>query len=668
MKRNVKDALSKKSIRNQIKLIIVVMLATSLTLIGVISSILNFRTLNNTLENSMSEMAHVAAQQVQYKLGDIVNPVEVVGSIARLTSETTSTGQKQEILDRYVKHYGWELMYIADKEGNVAGQALNVSSKDYFKDALAGTTAITEPFQSAEAGKMVVVVSAPLWKDGLIDTEVAGVVFAAIDAREFTELVSEIKVSENGAAYIIDAEGDTIAHANFSLIESGSNTIEESKTDSGLKQLAKLEQNMIDGKDGFGKYRYGGTTKYMAYAPVGINGWSIAITAPAGDFNGSAILGVVITAIMLVVTLSSAGAVANQYGNKIGGAISACAGRLKLLAEGDLTTEVPVIEGEDETRILADSTAEIVQTQQRIIGDAKHLLSSMAEGNFAVKSKIGADAYVGAYMELLGAMRDLRDDMTRTLRNIVEASAQVEAGSSQLASASQDLAEGATEQTMAVEELLNTVSVVTEQVKINHQAADEAHEKIKALGEEADLSGKMMDELTLEMKNIEETSAKINEIIAEIEDIASQTNLLSLNASIEAARAGDAGRGFAVVADQIGKLAEQSAKSAVNTRSLIESSLQEIAKGSKVTDETAVHMESMMAGLNAMVGVIEKVREASDSQTTAIGQIKSEVDQISNVVQNNSAAAEESSATSEELSAQAQSMESMVAKFKLPEE
>ncbi len=656
-----------KTIKDQIKRIIVVMLTTSLLLIGIISSVLNYITMHQTLEKSMSETAFVAAEQVNYRLADITNPVEVIGSIARLTSDSVEPEQKQKLLDGYVEHYDWESLHITDDKGDVINSTLSVGDTEYFQKAIAGNVAISEPMYSEEAGKWVVVAAAPLWKSGLINTEVAGIVYAEIDAIVFAELVAEIKISENGAAYIIDNEGNTIAHANFTLVENSSNTIQDAKTDSGLRQLAELEQNMVEGESGFGKYSYNGTTKYMAYAPVGINGWSIAITAPTSDFNGITILGVVITVVLLIVTLVSATIVANKFGTRIGGAVSVCAQRLKLLAEGDLATEVPVVDTEDETKILAESTAEIVGTQQTIIGDVRYLLNELAEGNFDVRSRIGQEAYVGAYMALLEAMRALRDDMTETLRSIVDASAQVEAGSVQLANASQDLAEGATEQAGAVDELLDTVTGVTEQVEKNNEAADMAHEKINQISKEADQSEKMMEELTLEMKNIEDTSAEINKIIAEIEEIASQTNLLALNASIEAARAGDAGRGFAVVADQIGKLAEQSAQSAVNTRHLIEASIQEINKGSEITAVTAEHVERMMTGLSEMKTVIERVREASDRQTVAIGQIKAEVNQISTVVQSNSAAAEESSATSQELSAQAQTMESLVAKFRLPQ-
>lgn len=667
MKKPHKKSGEMKLMKDEIRRIIVSMLAVSLVLVGGISCALNIVTMRETLQKTMNETAYVVAKQIYYHLYSMESSVEIIGSIARLSSETTSVEQKQEVLDGYVQHHGWEQMYLTDKNGKSVDGTLNVGDTDYFKTAIQGSVAFSEPFYSEQVEKMVVAVAAPLWKDGKIDTEIVGAVCATIDAHVFTEAVSEIKVSDNGASYMIDASGDTIAHANFELVEIESNTIEDAKSDRGLTELAELEQKMINGEEGFGKYSYGGVTKYMAYAPVGMNGWSVAVTAPVADFSGSVMLGIMVTILLLVTTLIVAVKKANEFGTRIGGAVHVCAERLQLLAQGDLETEVPIINAEDETGILSESTAKIVKTQQMIIGDVDYLLHQLAEGNFIVQSKIGQDAYVGSYRAILEAMRTVRDDMTETLRSISEASDQVEAGSSQLATASQSLAEGSTEQAGAIEELLATVMDVTQQVEKNNEATDMAHHKFKLIDEEANESSKMMEELTQEMKNIQDTSAEINKIITEIEEIASQTNLLSLNASIEAARAGEAGRGFAVVADQIGKLAEQSAQSAVNTRHLIEASIAEVNKGSNVTATTAEHMESMMTDLKSIMEVIANIREASDSQTMAVEQIRTGVEQISNVVRSNSAAAEETSATSEELSAQAQCMDSLVARFNLPE-
>ena len=171
--------------------------------------------------------------------------------------------------------------------------------------------------------------------------------------------------------------------------------------------------------------------------------------------------------------------------------------------------------------------------------------------------------------------------------------------------------------------------------------------------------------MTEAMERITSTSQEIVNIIGEIEEIASQTNLLSLNAAIEAARAGDAGRGFAVVADQIRKLAEDSAQSAVNTRKLIESSLAEVEQGNQITERTTKVMQEVIEGLNQLAQGAESSSKNSIQQAEMMEQLELGVEQISEVVQGNSAIAQEVAATSEELSAQAISLDNMVGQFKL---
>ena len=170
------------------------------------------------------------------------------------------------------------------------------------------------------------------------------------------------------------------------------------------------------------------------------------------------------------------------------------------------------------------------------------------------------------------------------------------------------------------------------------------------------------------MKKIDDTSQKIGNIISEIESIASQTNLLSLNASIEAARAGEAGRGFAVVADQIRQLAEKSAKAAVDTRELIEGSLREIEGGNRAVESASGSIEIVVDGIKQIAEVSKKLSIMIGDQNETMRQAEQGVSQISEVVQNNSATAEETSATSQELSAQAVTLDELVGQFKLMEE
>ena len=174
--------------------------------------------------------------------------------------------------------------------------------------------------------------------------------------------------------------------------------------------------------------------------------------------------------------------------------------------------------------------------------------------------------------------------------------------------------------------------------------------------------------MSLAMKEITEKSNEIGKIIKTIDDIAFQTNILSLNAAIEAARAGAAGKGFAVVADEVGNLAQKSAKAAQNTSDLIEETIDAVSRGAKITQETAESMDLVKSKAEGITNIISKISDASEDEARGIVQLSSGLDQISSVVQSNTATAEQSAAASEELSGQANVLQDLVSKFQLKNE
>ena len=379
----------------------------------------------------------------------------------------------------------------------------------------------------------------------------------------------------------------------------------------------------------------------------------------------------IIFLIVIVAMIVFAFAQAMRMGSSIAKGIAVPLGELSdrftTFAKGNLTDPFPVVDTQDEVADMINTANEMKETLKLVIADCGKHLADMASGNFDIRTDC-PEVYQGEFEKLLLAMRDMKDQMIVTLRSIEDASSQVSAGSTNLAEASQSLAEGATEQAGAVEELQATITSITENIE---KAADQAHEsyvQAKQYADEADNSRVQMTAMVDAMTRINETSKNIENIISEIEDIASQTNLLSLNASIEAARAGEAGRGFAVVADQIRQLAEQSTKSAVDTRELIEGSLEEIAEGNKAADKAAASIETVVEGIGKIAESSRNVSQVSRDQATAMEQAEQGVNQISEVVQANSATAQESSATSEELSAQAVSLDELISKYVLPQE
>ena len=377
------------------------------------------------------------------------------------------------------------------------------------------------------------------------------------------------------------------------------------------------------------------------------------------------ILGIIILAVIIIVVIISV-IVSTKLGIIIAKGISepliALRNRLITFEQGDLSTDFPVVDSQDEIKDMTETATEMAASLKSIIYDCNYILGEMSKGNYGITSK-AKEKYVGEYSGLINAMRNLRDLMIETLQQISDASEQVNAGSNNLAQAAQSLAEGSTDQSAAVQELQATIANITSGVEKSSAKTEDSYQEANKYATEADQSRVEMEAMMTAMSRINETSQKIGNIISDIEDIASQTNLLSLNASIEAARAGDAGKGFAVVADQIRKLAEQSTQSAVDTRQLIESSLAEVEEGNKAAQRAADSIESVVDGIKSIAETSQELSQISQEQATAMEQAEQGINQISEVVQSNSATAEETSATSEELSAQATSLNELISRF-----
>ena len=273
--------------------------------------------------------------------------------------------------------------------------------------------------------------------------------------------------------------------------------------------------------------------------------------------------------------------------------------------------------------------------------------------------------FLGDFSELKTSLLYILKRFNSTLTEISNLAEQVSSNSSEVENASKSLADGATEQAGVIEELNATIDTVVDMAEDTAKETQNASARVKASANKANEEKEKMNELLTEMEHITEISKEIGNIITDIEDIASQTNLLSLNASIEAARAGEAGKGFAVVADQIGKLAADSAKSAVNTRDLIDKTLVEIEKGNTITRTTADAFNQIIADMEAFAELAENTMEKANSQAESLEQIGQGIEQLSGVVQGNAASSEENTAISINLAEGASKMHDRVNIFKL---
>lgn len=586
--------------------------------------------------------------------------------------ETTTTGEKMtdndaysDVLDKMVAVAGLDTdniqgVFVADIDSNasitsggtISGDDYDVTTRAWYECTKTGSTMLTKPYVSASTGNTILSAATPVYDD---NNKVVGVVGIDVNIETIMKMMGNYTIGANGYTMLLSTDGTFVYHPKSDLIDTmvQDMNISDKVVDAVSSQATELL-----------RYKADGSTKYGYIMPISDTGFIVLSCIPNGQYYSSLVMAVAMLLVViiggvvfiLVLVGKTAGKIVKPLGELNATAIELANGNLDVTINANTNDEV----GELGRSI--GKTVDRLKEYINYIDEISSVLADMADGKLSINLKY---AYVGEFQKVKEALINISDSMTDVMTNIVEGANQVSGGSDDLANAAQGMAENAETQAAAIEELLASATTVADQVRENKEKSDQSAEYTNEVANVMEQSKNQMVKMRDAMDKIQDSSKQVVGIIKAIEDIASQTNLLSLNASIEAARAGEAGKGFAVVAGEIGGLANESADAVNTTRNLINVSLSEIEKGNAIVNDVMASLDETVERVRVANGMIQDTAQNADTQMQSIDQIRDAIQEMSQVVQDNSAMAEETSATSEELAAQSVTLNELVQKFEI---
>ena len=627
------------SMRNKLLFIFGILILVMGVFLTVLAVTVGKKAVIENVEQQLNMKAQDTAEIIDRRLDALLQFLQGIASNPDLQRTDLSMHQKVVIIstgiirNKYIESFG-----ICDLKGDfydLSDKIVSGADRDWFKAAAAGHNFIADPRLSRATKKIQIRIGIPIFDN---NNTVIAVLCVATNKKILTNSINDIVIGKSGYCYVVDRTGTFIAHKDEDMIMSSVNMIEDAKKDSSLQSVANFIQYALNNDEGIGSYHFKNENRIASFALLKKANWKVIITAPIDEFLTTIQMlrylmygsGSIILLISLVIVFFIARAMVKP--------IQSAVYALKNIAqegEGDLTVRLPVT-GNDEITDLSEYFNETIAK----IG--------------ASIQQVGVNSHI---MEGIGS--ELASNMIETASAVHQINANIDGVKQKALTQASSVTETAT----TVEEIVRTIKQLN--ASIETQAASVAQSfssveqmvlNITSIGQTLSKTDSAIKDLTTATgdgkatlitsntvtQKIAEESGSLLEASSVIQHIASQTNLLAMNAAIEAAHAGEAGKGFAVVADEIRKLAEDSAmqgKTITATLKALSGEIETLSTSSKTVEEK----------FNAIFTLAEQVKEMSTHLTEAIQQQESGSKEVLNAIKTINAVTVEVQAGSEEM-------------------
>ncbi|EOS26826.1 hypothetical protein C806_00417 [Lachnospiraceae bacterium 3-1] len=610
---------------------------------------------DSVLSNVLPSMTKTASQNLEGNMHMLVDRIFMIGDNEAILQADSSQGEKEAVLENIKSMIEFVWLGLYDAEGNLYlgdGDCPRTVQDRTLFPLLQETQnlVVDDIFEYEDALELTI--GLPILN---ADGELNYYLVASYNYDILSDVLSSINISANGEAFIVNADGQIMGHRNVELVRE--------KTDlASYLDVEAIETKVVSGETGIMTYENEKDTQLVSYVPINGTNWYLAIIVPRDDFMGPANEGIQWGIYITIALLFVAGIFTISYAAKIKNSLKGVTNRIELLANGDLKTPTEVSKTKDETQVLSKSLSNTVNSINEYISELSKILSSISEGDFHVSvqgdfqgdfiiMKESLNNIIVSLNKMLTSVQDSSKEVLETAGIVSEGAVQVHTGSSEQSGSLQVLSE----ETKAIEE---NISEVDE----NTRLASELMEKTRISMEAGDAN---MKNLLKAMEDINQNSLEITKINNILENIASQTNMLALNASVEASRAGELGKGFAVVASEVRSLAAQSTESAKQASEVISSSLKAIENGVVYAKQAAESFEDISEVSSKMSDITKRLEKSVTVQKESLENMSEQIIQISDVAQRNLDASYESSTASQKLHKQAEELQYISGQFRL---